>query len=189
MLKLCANHIVSFLLSLSDIPIDSETKEVYVYGLECIFHNIVIVFILSIIGLLTNSFVSIVVWLSSFVLLRHNAGGYHAPTHFSCITSSILLGIGNIYITKAFSFSRTYAFISFLFALVFCLLLAPTQVSKHSLSSKDQNVYKLKSIFIILTGYSVSHFVSPELAASILYAFLSCSILLIIAKIKLLVRK
>lgn len=59
--------------------------EVYRYGFELLVSTLVNVFVLIIIGIVTNSELQAVMYCIGFVVLRMFAGGYHATTHLRCI--------------------------------------------------------------------------------------------------------
>lgn len=183
MFKASVNNIISFLLSTCNIAVDSDTFEVYSYGLECILNNFIIFFFLIIISLFTCSLSSTLIWLSAFILLRHNTGGYHASTHLGCIVSSIALGITNIIVSNNIVYSNALAFVSGSFTLLICFFLSPIQVSKHKVTYIQAIIYKIKSLAIIIVGYSVSFILPSKQAISIVYAFTCCSILIIGARI------
>lgn len=183
MLNSFSKYIVKLLSSIGNMSIDDETYEVYVYGIECILNNGLIILILGIVSYLTDSIIYTFIWLCSFVILRHNAGGYHASTHMGCVASSSVIGISNIYIVKVFCPLAKYAILAFIFSFVVSLFLAPIQTTKQILSKKQRILYKIKALAIIVIGYSVSIITPPPITVSIAYAFLICSILMIIAKI------
>lgn len=59
--------------------------EVYRYGFELLASTLINVWVLIIIGVVTNTELQAVMYCIGFVVLRIFAGGYHASTHLRCI--------------------------------------------------------------------------------------------------------
>ena len=72
----------------SGLPADK--KEVYVYGLECSLNLIISDSILLTYAFYMGQIPELLLWLICFSLLRTHVGGYHAPSHFLCISSHYL---------------------------------------------------------------------------------------------------
>ena len=172
MLAVFSEKLVDLLTHASDKPLDKSDIEIYVYGVECFLNMAIVTSILCIWGILTHTFFETLLWIASFSLIRHYAGGLHAPSELSCIISSILIGVTNY-------FSIQYAKLSiwtFLLCLLICLLLAPTDTSKLELTPRQKIVFKIKSCFSILVGTSICFIIGKNtFTLSIMHAFVCAS--------------
>lgn len=123
-----------------------EKREIYIYGAECFFNLLISDSILLIYAILSHHLIEFLLWLVSFSLLRTHIGGYHAPTHTSCIISGIVLGIGCLqfhhYLYSYFPISIILLCVSF----AFICKHAPVCSPKHPLSAKQQKKEKKISI-------------------------------------------
>ena len=70
--------------------IDSEDEEIYRFGLEGIFLKLIHYLSYFLIAALLREWVRFLLFFSAFLLLRKNAGGYHAKTKGGCYVSSCL---------------------------------------------------------------------------------------------------
>lgn len=68
--------------------IDSEDEEIYRFGLEGILLKLIHYFSYFLIALLLHEWMRFLIFFSAFLLLRKNAGGYHAKTKSGCYVSS-----------------------------------------------------------------------------------------------------
>lgn len=82
------DRILSQLIKLNII--DSEDEEIYRFGLEGIFLKLVHYLSYLFIAFLLHECMRFLLFLLAFLLLRKNAGGYHAKTRGGCYVSSCL---------------------------------------------------------------------------------------------------
>lgn len=150
MITTLSKRIVNLLISVSNTNPESEKVEIYVYGLECLLNTGITIFILFIWSLITNTLLETSCWLITFSILRHHSGGLHAPTQFSCITSSCLLGISNWLILKLVSYQLISASFICVFCIVICTLYAPTDTSKYELTIYIRKKEKICSLLILI---------------------------------------
>ena len=186
MITTLSKKIVYFLVSASNNNIESSQVEVYIYGLECLLNTGSTILILFVWGLLTNTFLETFCWISAFSILRHHAGGLHAPTQLSCIVSSCLLGISNWLIQNYTSYHVTGAFIACLFCILVCMLFAPTDTSKYELTESMRKKENLYSVSVLMIGFVIAFILKNEISISILYSDVCVCVLLLI---KVIIRK
>lgn len=169
------------LIKTSHLRIDADQQEVYIYGLECLLNSSITITILFLWGASTHSLLITVVWLIAFTLLRHYAGGYHAPTNFACISSTVLLGSS----TYIFTYIpiKHYTVLYFIMILL-CLLFAPAKEHRGKYLLRHDGYYKSLCICILLFGYFLHYFLPIEISLAYTYAFICCLILMLIDMIK-----
>lgn len=181
MITFWANKIVDILTKHSKDITDQDQREVYVYGLECIINTGFSLFILFLWSLISHSLYETLTWIVSFCLLRHHSGGIHAPTQFTCILSSTLLGISNYFVINRFHPNENQFFYAFTLCLIICIICSPTRTNKIKLSHQMYVQKKITSILIIILGYLATYILPITIGVSITYAFL-CVVFLILPK-------
>lgn len=179
MLKLWATLLVDKLIFLSKDSCDHEQREVYIYGLECILNTGITVSLLFLGSILAQSFCETFVWVIVFSFLRHQTGGYHAPSHILCIVSSTILGALTFGISSYASFIEPY--VSTIYVILFLLYAVFTPVinQKKILDSREKVCHKLRALLILIVCSLVSAFSTCELSVAILYAC-CCNIILVL---------
>lgn len=75
-------------------------QSIYTYSIECLLNLLICDTILLMFAFCTGHLWEMLFWLLSFTFLRNNIGGFHANSHLSCISLSIVIGIASIYINK-----------------------------------------------------------------------------------------
>lgn len=183
MINKCAIQIANLLITASDEYVSNEQLEKYIYGLECFINTFISVILLILGGILSNTIELTLLWLVSFSLLRHFAGGAHTPTQVTCIISSVFLGYLNnwaiIYIKQSF-------LLYMIFILIF-LLFTPVCNKKITLSSKKHKVYKFISCTIILVGLFLYYKLgNTAFTSTLCFSYMCVSFLIIIAQFQLL---
>ena len=186
MITTLSKKIAYFLVSASNTEPESDQIEVYIYGLECFLNTVFTILILFVWGLLTNTLLKTSCWIAAFSVLRHHSGGLHAPTQFSCILSSCLLGISNWLILKYTSYHVMGALIACLFCILVCMLFAPTDTSKYELTKSMRKKEKLYSVSVLMIGFVIAFILKNEISISIIYSDVCVCILLLI---KVIIRK
>lgn len=93
------DRILSQLIKLNII--DSEDEEIYRFGLEGISLKLIHYLSYLLIAVLLHEEMRFLIFLSAFLLLRKNAGGYHAKTKGGCYVSSCLTVLCMVICTKA----------------------------------------------------------------------------------------
>lgn len=175
---------ITKLVDCSGMSIDSEQKEIYVYGLECFLNTGITIFILAIWACFTHTLSETICWILSFSILRHHAGGYHAPTQLSCIFCSSLLGISNFLFIHFFNLNIVWCIGILLILCIFFFLFAPTWSNKKILSPKLKYHEKIKSFLITFSGFFMAIYFPHTIFLSTLYAFICVAILMIPVIIK-----
>lgn len=169
------------LMRIANIKINYEQLEIYIYGLECFFNTFITILLLTIWGLLSHTLSYTLVWLMVFSLFRHLTGGIHAPTQFTCILGSFLLGI----IDKWAVMYLNQTLFGYILLLCACILFAPAQNIKILLSPKQKYAYKALSLIIVSIGLVLFYKIGiSKLTSTIFYSFCCVIILLILEQLK-----
>jgi len=169
------------LMKMADEKITYDQLEIYIYGLECFFNTSITILLLTIWGFFSHNLSYTLVWLMVFSLLRHLIGGFHAPTQFTCILGSFILGFMNkwaiIYINQTL--------FGYILLLCACILFAPTLNNKILLSPKQKYKYKALSLIIVSLGLVLFYKIGiTKLTSTVFYSFCCAIILLILEQLK-----
>ena len=120
--------------------IEAKNEEVYEYGMELLlstFFNGLIAIVLS---LITNTFWFSLVYLSTFVIMRKSAGGFHAKTHLGCCCILVIVQSIFIVFIKIVP-SSTYfivAICTIVFSFFINIMFAPLENENKPISSDDK---------------------------------------------------
>lgn len=183
MITRCSKRIINYLISHAELVHDEEQIEVYVYGLECFLNTAITILLLSVWGIITNSFLETLFWLTAFSLFRHHAGGLHAPNQITCIIISSLLGMSDCFVINKIELNSIQLCAVYLSCIGICILLAPIESSKFELTKKQKKTQKIISITILIAGYLLALILHNHITASITYAFFCSVILILLSKI------
>ncbi len=83
--------------------IETEYEEVYAYGIEILLSTILNFIVALTIALISHKFVACLLNLTAFVTIRIYAGGYHADTHWGCMTTLVGVLLIFIFVIKVIS--------------------------------------------------------------------------------------
>ncbi len=130
---------------------DSASEEVLFYSLVIVLNTISIIFIVSMVGLITGNFLESITALLIYALLRYFSGGVHLNSSITCIivSSFLLISIAHIPVTYWYT-----GFLLDLISLVIILRLAPQGLENVSrIAPKYYPVLKLISVAIICSNF------------------------------------
>lgn len=99
MIEAISHKILNFIIMHSDI--DEDMSDIYKYGIEITISSILNFALIFIASAIIGDFLSGVVFLATFILLRSYCGGYHADTYFKCNTVFVFTYILIILISRA----------------------------------------------------------------------------------------
>lgn len=180
---------IAFLLIKNKIA-DIEQRDIYIYGLEVILLNAVLMIVFFIISLLCGEMLNFLAYILFFIPIRTFSGGYHAETSERCfILSTIMYGV-SIAVLKCLpmlhtsSLWRSAGIISILIILTFSPLINKNNPLNEKQKKRNRIIVCLLLIFdlafFILSCKYTSFFAANELFFIILDA-----VLLLIGKLKL----
>lgn len=134
---------------------EEQRREVYVYGMECFLNLLISDVLLYGFGLLTGSFLYLFVWSVSFLLLRINIGGIHAPAHWSCILSGFLLGISTLLFNHVWAYIPLLMPVVLIAAFLNIVFFAPVVHENHPISDRQRRKAKRKAFMILLSEMAI----------------------------------
>lgn len=123
---------------------DESDADVLAYGAECFINLLISDGLLILIGLLTNHVAELLVWSVSFLLMRVNLGGLHAPSHLWCILSGTVVGATSLIISPFWTVHQTAAMICAAGASILAVILAPVRHKNKRHIQKHRRKIKLK---------------------------------------------
>lgn len=173
--KLAEN--VALLFLKKDI-IEKEDLEIYIYGSELLISEIIGTLLILGIGVVFEKFFKTILYLFVFTIIRVYAGGYHAPSHRTCITSFSLLFVGVLIITE-WIFKRKVDILLVIGTIVsvgIIFLFAPVEDHHKPLDRYEVNEFKRKarmrslllSVFVVLM-----YIIFPEFQDEALYGMVA----------------
>lgn len=129
--------------------IDSEDREVYLYGLDRIIGLLLNLIVFLLIGLAFNSIGVVAIFCLLFIPLRSYAGGYHAPTEFSCFMSSNIMVLSCVLLVKLMNgVNINIVVILLLMAVIW--LLGPIESKSKPLDELEVKVYTRRLRYLLL---------------------------------------
>lgn len=147
--------IANFLLHKNVI---SETEiDIYIYGYETIILGIIDFFIVLIVGLIFNQFITMLIFFTMFISVRLYTGGYHANTVLKCKAVFISICISLVFLSE-FKFPYYLHILIMLLYLITSFFLAPIENHNKPLTSEEQMKYRRISIAMSLFWSAVAVF-------------------------------
>ncbi|QTE71683.1 accessory gene regulator B family protein [Clostridiales bacterium FE2011] len=178
-----AKRISSFYISHG--VIDEKEREIYDYCYEILVSTLLITFIISLIGIVTDYLGCTICFMVTFAMLKSTVGGYHANSHYGCIVGTV--GIYLIYRTLAaiipMEIMSRLSVILTVFSGLTVFFLAPVGVEKKPLGKRQRNMLKKESRIMILCLIALSLVImrgAPKYAFSLDCGMMAVSITLII---------
>lgn len=137
--------------------IEAEDKEVYVYALNMIQVYITNFAISAVIGIAMGMFWHCMVFLVAFMLLRQEAGGYHARGWKACyFLSTLLLVVALIWIKIQFIWKIYITAALAILSAIYIFIFAPLADENKPLDERDRKAIRKRAhkivIFEMLTG-------------------------------------
>lgn len=130
--------------------ISKADEEVYSYGIYqfiMLLLNLVTSFLL---GLLFQLLIPCIVLNISYILIRINAGGYHADSPLKCYINSTIIIAVLLAIIKWILFHPITLVVIFTVASIIIWFTAPVETENNPLDETEMNVYRKRSRFILL---------------------------------------
>lgn len=144
---------IRFISSFFKVTISSADElEVYSYGLTCFVQSMSVFIVLTVLGVLFNDLLGIIIWFSSFMLLRNYCGGLHASNPYSCFLFSILIAMSSFF-CEQYLILRDSPILFYhvhVFILIYIILTAPLPNRKKIFSSEFVFKNKIKAIIVCI---------------------------------------
>lgn len=138
--------------------IEEKYVNIYSYGFEIIISDLVLLLLSFMIMFIFDLSLVMVIYLILFIILRHQAGGYHASTHFSC-NCIFLLNLGAVLVLlKAVpvEYTKIIVIILSIISLILIYRLAPVTNKNRPVKSEKIKRFRKNSIIISVTILLIS---------------------------------
>lgn len=132
---------------------DPQQKEVFSYSMECLFNLLISDFLLFSIGLFLHRIPELIIWCTSYTLLRVNIGGYHASTHARCIISGTLVGLLSLPLNKLWALCPPSVILLCCAILLDIALFAPVPHPHHPVSGKGRKKARIRAYIVTISGF------------------------------------
>lgn len=183
MANLVAVKITDFLIK--NNTISYEDKEVYIYGFEIFFSNIVNFILIMGVGLFLKQFYHALLFYIVFVVTRSYCGGYHASTYVKCNIAFV-----GTFIVTVIASNIIYPTISLVYVVAFlaiyigCILeYAPIDNIHKRLTEEDKNKFRkisiIISIFWTVTVITL-YFLAKHYATTLAFTLVMIAMLMLI---------
>lgn len=168
--------------------IKNTDKDVYEYGYEILFAQIIYIAIMIVISLIFNAFVESLFFFIGFYIYRKISGGYHAETYAKC---HLLFGFNQIlFLLLLFYIPVIYRYIIFFIiifiSIIITFFMAPIDHPNKQFDSKEYHKYKKMSrlLAFLLIPFGITVYLLDKnntfcfgigifsASVSLLYAFL-----------------
>lgn len=143
-INLIAENLVNKLTS--NQIINNEDRAVYKYGLEIFLSLITKIIFLTALAYIFNAIIEMVIFSTTFFLLRINAGGYHAKTFLGCFIATILFIFGVVRVLNVIFIPPYITMCILLVANILIFLYAPVDTPNKRLTPKEYSIYRKRSI-------------------------------------------
>lgn len=165
--------------------IRDEDKEIYIYGFEILFSNIINFTIVAVLGYLLGQFYQSMLFYIAFVITRSYSGGYHASTYLKCNLVFALVFLATMMISRILlpTISLVYLLV-FLAIYIGCIMeYAPIENSNKKLSESEKLKYRKNSI-IISIGWTIIvialYYIAKEYATTLTLTLVMIAMLMLI---------
>lgn len=131
--------------------VKQEDEEIYAYGMELLYSSIFNILLAVLIAVVTNTFLPTTVFIVTFIILRQYIGGYHAKTHFGCMTIFVVVLIIFSILAKhtPINFEIPVSVVIDVISIILVILFAPVEHPNKPLSDNDKMRLRKKGIFCI----------------------------------------
>lgn len=146
MITYVSKKVTDRLLSREVIP--PEDREIYQFGLEQLFTNMVDVLTLLIIGIFMGMIWQGVVFGAAFMFLRKYAGGFHTSTPLRCYIMTTFVIIVTLSAMKYINITDFIYYALIAASSVVILLLSPIESVNKELDGIEKIIYRRKTIYI-----------------------------------------
>lgn len=135
-----------------DNAIERKDIPVYRFGIETMILKILHYTSYFVIAFFGGKVIEFIIIFAVFIVLRRNAGGYHAKTKLGCYFSSCVVVTGSLLATEILHF-KNISMVIIIAEMVVLLLIAPVENGNRPLDDEEAISFKnrLKWVFVLLT--------------------------------------
>lgn len=172
MITAIANKVADFFVEKNII--ESNEREIYIYGCEALFSALSNFIIVILCGLIMGELVNTLIFFLVFLMMRKYCGGYHARTHLKCN----LIFISNVFIVlllikNILLINTAFLIASIIISNVLIFWLAPVENENKPLEKYEFEKYR--KIAIIFSSFFT------VIAVLLLFFYKTVSIIIILA--------
>jgi len=139
--------------------VQQKKQEIYAYGFELIIATILNGICVLVAALVMGVVPETVLMLVPFMLLRTNAGGFHAKSHAGCIVGFTLVYVFGVIAVKNIPGHAAIPYISLIFSSMVVLFIGALAHQNRPVTDKEYKYFKRKAriisvilLFVGLTG-------------------------------------
>lgn len=145
--------IIKKLVALSNLTMEEDDIEVYVYGFVSYLYTLFPLLILFSLSIFFHKPIEMLTWIITFLSLRKYSGGYHAKTPTLCFIYSILLGLSSLIICTFIStISLSIYFMCILVNYVILFFLTPATNKQFTHSIKIRCKIKITLLLFVFSS-------------------------------------
>ncbi len=176
MLSLCVKRMTLFFVEKG--LFQEEDREVYAYGFELLLSTVLNLLTVLVMAVFFGRIAETLCFLTTFIVMRIFAGGYHASSHLRCFL--ILLAVYSLFlIILAFFGGRTVSLLSgglaiISFFLVF--LLSPVPDKNKPLTGEETRAFRVKSRIVTICCVGIIVCGNVFLSGNALILSISCGL-------------
>lgn len=180
MLNTLIQKSTDYLISLN--AIDADDRDIYEYGFHSLYSNIIIFLIIGLISITINQFPQTAVYHIAFILMRSNAGGYHAKTQVQCFFMSIIIWALSLWTIANISSPIVTIYLSLLSTIIIWAK-APVEHKNNPMSEKKHLRMVIRSriisagLFVVVVLISLLNILHIWVAVSLAIGMVSHAIL------------
>lgn len=147
---------VTFIL-IKNTMLDIQDREIYVYGMETILMNVILLTFISAISFFYNGFIHLMCFYVFFLPLRMFAGGYHAKRSENCFVLTIVVYAVTLLIAKSWLnlYRNKIMILLSVVAGIVIICWAPLKNPHHLLSEKQYSRNKKIVYGIIICDFII----------------------------------
>lgn len=184
------NHVIDWFLAdmISEQCIEEEEREIYQFGIECLFLKIIHYVSYLIIAFVLHSVMNLMISACILIPLRSMSGGYHAKSRVGCYIFSCFVVIAVCILNKQCFYEWIY-FVEEIVASVIVLLWAPVENENRILDDFEKCKFRKRSKYLVLMSDVVIIFFmivgNVRLSGCLLHGMMVAAVLLLLGKCKL----
>lgn len=157
--------------------VESEKKEIYLFGVYCLVFSIINGACALLIGCLFSVPAEMLLYVFLFSSIRRYTGGHHAKSTLRCFVNSQALNVvAALFISNQFNLPLPIYLILGAIALATILFWAPVAAPNNPLSDIERKVFKRKAVLISTCAYMISLVFYSLLPCMVFVAMTSLSI-------------
>ena len=168
--------------------VESEDKDLYVYGMRQGLLIIVNIVTTIVIGFIFGMVWQSIVFMLAYIPLRSYVGGFHAKTPQMCYIYSIALTMAVLLVIKFVPWSSFIVLGIAMVAGAIIIILAPVEDSNKRLDKKETAIYRkwtrIVLVFELCIGVLLLLLDFENVSTCIVISLLASSLMLVIGKIK-----